>query len=175
MKEIWKPIPNFSRYEASNFGNLRSLNYKRTGKVKNLKPALSRDGYMKTMLLDDVGSYKSWTVHKFVSVAWIGERPKGMDVNHKDGVKTNNAPSNLEYVTRSENIKHAFKLGLTKPLRGEENPCSKVTKEDVRKIRDVAASGGRYYGRKKLAEKYGISEAHVKDIVNRRRNIWPDA
>jgi len=46
-KEIWKPIPNFSRYEASNKGRLRSNNYKNSGKTKVLKPALAK-GYLKT-------------------------------------------------------------------------------------------------------------------------------
>ncbi len=69
--ENWKAIPNFSTYEASDLGRLRSLNYKRSKTIRVLKPAKSKDGYMKTMLLDDNGKYSSWTVHKFVALAFF--------------------------------------------------------------------------------------------------------
>ena len=174
--EIWKPIPNFSRYEASNFGRLRSLNYKNSKKVKVLQPALSPDGYLKTMLLNDEGKYNSWTVHLFVCLAFFGEKPEGKEVNHKDGDKTNNHIDNLEYVTRSENILHGFKLGLHKPKKGSTNGSAKLKEQDVLDIRefveDAKKRGVRYYGRKKLAQKYGISESHIKDIVSKRRGVW---
>jgi len=172
IKEIWKKIPNFSRYEASNFGKLRSSNYKNSGKTKVLKPALSSDGYLKTMLLNDQGVYKSWTVHKFITLAFYGLISKGLEINHIDGVKTNNNIDNLEYVTKSQNVKHAYDMGLATAQRGSLNGNSKLKESDVEDIRNTAKSGGRYYGRKNLAAKYNVSEAHIKDIVNRRRNIW---
>lgn len=181
MIEIWKPIPNFSRYEASNLGRLRSLNYKRSGKVKVLKPAKSNDGYLKTMLLNDSGKYSSWTVHKFVMLAFKGERSKGLEVNHINGVKTDNRLENLEYCTRSENIKHAFRTGLdnVERVRGENNPTAKLTKEQVKEIRayvlNARANGIRFYGRKQLAMRYGISEGHVKDLVSQRRGAWKNS
>lgn len=171
--ERWKPIPNFSRYEASTSGNLRSINYKNSGKTKILKPADAGDGYLKTMLKDDNGKYKSWGVHKFVALAYLGEKPKGLEINHIDGNKTNNAPSNLEYCTRSENIKHGFKNGLLKHKRGSLNGMAKLTEQDVIEIRKHAKKHAPNYGRAALAKKYGISEGQVKDIVTRRRNIWP--
>lgn len=171
--EIWKPIPNFSRYEASNLGRLRSLNYKCSGCTKTITPALSADGYLKTMLQDDSGKYSSWTVHKFITLAFLGERGENMEVNHKDGVKTNNNIENLEYCTRSFNLLHAYSNGLESPMRGELNGNSKLKKEQVLHIRKTASTGGRYYGRKKLAEMYGISEAHVKAIVN-NPILWCD-
>jgi hypothetical protein len=167
--EKWKKIQGFSNYEASNKGNLRSLNYKRTGKKKVLKPSVC-DGYLKTMLKSDCGKYKSWYVHKFICLAFHGQKTKGMEINHKDGDKLNNSPDNLEYVTRSENIKHSYNLGLKKPQVGSSNGNSKLTEEQVREIRIHAANNGRYYGRKKLAEKYGVSECTIKEVVTRRRN-----
>lgn len=169
--EQWKPIPGFSRYEASNLGNLRSLNYKKTGNVKLIKPALS-GGYLKTMFLSDDGKYYSWTVHKWVALAWLGPRME-FEVNHKSGVKTDNRVDNLEYCTRSENILHGFKLGLHKPRLGTKNNLSVLTEEQVKEIRDhVKNFNGRYYGRKELALKYDVSECTIKEVVNRRRNIW---
>ena len=167
----WRKIPGFSNYEASSCGMLRSLNYKRTGKQKILQPADS-GGYLKTMIKSDSGKYCSKTVHFFVTLAFFGERPRELEVNHIDGNKYNNAIENLEYCTRSENCQHSFDIGLQKPKRGELNGNSKLKIDDVESIRNQAKNSGRYYGRKNLAEKYGISEAHVKDIVNGRRNVW---
>lgn len=176
MKETWKTIPNFTMYEASNLGRLRSLNYKRTGTIRVLKPATSGDGYMKTMLLGDDGKYKSWTVHLFIMLAFVGDKPKGLEVNHKNGIKSDNRVGNLEYVTRSENVLHSFKHGLEQPMRGEKNPTAKLTNEQVLEIRrfvkEQKQKGVRYYGRRELAQKYGICESHLKDIISMRRGIW---
>ena len=168
--ETWKRIPNFSRYQASNKGRLRSTNYKNSGKTKVLKPKLS-NGYLKTMLQADDGKYKTWNVHKWVALTWLGE-PNGLEVNHIDGNKENNSIENLEYCTRSENMLHAFKNRLEKPMRGENNPSSKLTKEQVLEIRAYAKKNGKLKNRKQLAMKYGVTEAHLKDIVSGRRGIW---
>lgn len=168
MKELWWAIPDFSRYEASNLGRLRSLDYKNSGKTRVLKPALS-GGYLKTMLQKDDGTYKSWNVHKFVAITFLMTIPD-LEVNHVNGIKTDNRVCNLEYVTRSENILHAIRLGLQPIMRGSKNGMSKVTEYQVRDIRVHAANNGRFYGRKMLAEKYGISEAQIKAIVSKR--VW---
>lgn len=178
--EKWKTIPNFSGYEASTLGNIRSLNYKRTGKVKVLKPGLSPDGYLKTMILDDNGKYRSWTIHLFVALAFIGEKPDGLEIDHINGIKTDNRLENLEYVTRSENVKRAFKLGLMTPKRGELNGMAKLTSQDVADIREYVKKNARFrkdgvrygYNRKALAEKYNISDSHIKDIISGRRGVW---
>jgi hypothetical protein len=167
--EIWKVIPNFSKYEASSLGRLRSLNYKRTGKVKVLKPSVT-GGYLKTMLQMDSGKYSSRYVHKFVTITFLGECKSGLEVNHKDGNKLNNSISNLEYVTKSENIKHAYDTNLINPKVGSLNGMSKLTENDVIFIREHARNNGRYYGRKVLAEKFGVSECTIKEVVTRRRN-----
>jgi len=172
--EEWKVIYGFSKYEASNYGRLRSLNYKKTGKVKVLKPAITPDGYLKTMIMDDDGKYRSWTVHRFVCLAFLGPKPdKKYQCNHIDGVKTNNLINNLEYCTASENVKHAYDIGLGVPMVGSTNGQSKLKERDVIEIRNYVSNfKGRFYGRKALAEKYGICESHVKDLVARRRGIW---
>lgn len=168
--ETWKPIPNFSRYEASDKGNLRSLNYKNSKKTKVLKPALSPDGYLKTMLQDDNNKYSSWTVHKFVALAFFGIANEDMEINHIDGIKTNNELSNLEYVTRSENLIHAYKHDLIIRRVGSLNGNSKLKESDVIEIREHARNSGRYYGRKELAAKYGVSECTIKEVIARRKN-----
>lgn len=170
--EIWKTIPGYSMYEASNNGQLRSLNYKRSGKTIILKPAVSNDGYLKTMLLSDVGKYRSKTVHHFIALAYLGWDGT-LEINHIDGNKLNNTLVNLELVTRSENILHAYRNNLITASKGSINGNSKLTESDVLAIRLHAKLNSPYYGRRALAEKYGVSEGQIKDIIIRRRNIWP--
>lgn len=171
--EKWKRIPNFSRYEASTMGRIRSKNYKNSGRTKVLKPSESDDGYLKTMLQNDKGGYNSWAIHKWIASAYLGEKPAGKEINHKDGNKLNNRPDNLEFCSRSENMTHAYKNNLLTCKRGSLNGMAKISEQDVKEIRFHAEKYAPRYGRKYLAEKYGISEAHIKDIVTRRRNIWP--
>ncbi len=170
-KEIWKPIPNFSKYEASNLGRLRSLNYKRTGKVVVLKTSKSKDGYLKTMIKNDDNIYKSWSVHKFVMLTFKGERKKGEEVNHINGIKTDNRAVNLEYVTHSENVQHSFDIGLQKPKRGELNGMSKLNRKQVEYIREAKKTKGRYWGRNELAKKFNVSAKHLQDIANNDK-LW---
>ena len=108
---IWKPIIGFSRYEASNTGLLRSLNYKNSKKIVVLKPALSPDGYWSTVLLRDDGRYISIKVHRAVALAFY-DCPAGLEINHIDGNKENNSVENLEWCTTKENIHHAIRTGL---------------------------------------------------------------
>lgn len=75
--------------------------------------------------------------HKVIADCFI-PNPEGLrDVNHKNGNKLDNRVDNLERVTHSENVIHAFKTGLAKRRMGEENPAHKLTKKDVEYIRSV--------------------------------------
>ncbi len=167
-KEI-VPIPGFSRYGVCENGNLYSFNYKNSNKVKQLAPALNREGYLKTMLKKDGGGYATVYVHKMVVHTFLGVE-NSKEINHKNGIKTDNSKHNLEYCTRSENIAHAYSLNLLTPKVGSSNGMSKLTEKDVREIRAHAAANGRYYGRKALALKYGVCECTIKEVVVKRRN-----
>ncbi len=54
------------------------------------------------------GRMITFTAHKLIALAWLGERPPGGEVNHKNGRKTDNRPKNLEYVTHSQNVQHCY-------------------------------------------------------------------
>lgn len=177
--EIWKKIKNFSRYEASNLGRLRSLNYKNSKRTQVLKPAKSNDGYLKTVLQADNGKSYSWTVQKWVTLAFYGEREVGQEIDHINSNKEDNNIINLEYVSRSENIKRAYKNKLIIPKRGSLNGMAKITEDIVNEIRNYAilckSLGIRYYGRNEVAKAYNISSSYVKEIVNgrnTRRSCW---
>lgn len=171
MKIIWTTIENFSNYMVSNTGLIKSLNYKRTGKEQVLIPS-DNGGYLQTMIKGDDSKYYSRKIHNLITLGFIGVKPKDYTVNHKDGNKLNNHINNLEYCTRSENCLHVVRTGLWDIKHGSKNGNSKLTEQDVLEIRNHAKNTGRYYGRKMLAEKYNVSEGHIKDIITNRRNIW---
>lgn len=164
--EIWKNIPNFSLYMASNFGRIKSIDYKKSGIHKVLKLSNCRNGYPQTVLLNDQSEYKNVKAHKMVALAFYGKRLKGYEVDHIDGNKTNNYSDNLEYVTHSVNCKRSFDTGLQKPKRGELNGMAKLTSLEVKKAIDQKKKGGRFWGRNKLAKELGISAKHLQNIVN---------
>jgi hypothetical protein len=169
--EEWKKVPEYSRYEVSTLGNIRSTNYQNLGITKNLKPAIDRCGYLKTMLKRDDGVYKTIAVHRMIALAFIGYKPTNShQVNHIDGNKLNNSISNLEYCTQKENIRHAWKSNLCSAKSGSKNNQSILTEQQVLEIREHAQKKGRFYGNKELAEKYGVSRDLIQRIVNRR--MW---
>lgn len=166
--ETWVSIPNFSLYEASNLGRIRSLNYKRSGVVKVIQPSIGKDGYTQSMFLSDNGKYCTFKIHRLIALAFYGIRPENTEINHIDGNKQNNAIKNLEYITHSENCKHSFNIGLQKAKRGELNGMSKLTQEQVDYARRVKnESTKRYWGRKAIAKELGITEKHLQYIVNK--------
>ena len=108
MVEEWKDIIGLEgRYQISNFGNVKSLNYNEKRYERVLKPQRMKTGY----LCVNIGG-KLRTIHRLVAIAFI-ENPKNCPcVNHKDGNKKNNNVNNLEWCSYGQNIKHAYKTGL---------------------------------------------------------------
>jgi hypothetical protein len=101
MTEIWKAIPGYPNYEVSNLGNVRSLNYRNTGKIQNLKPGLDNRGYLKIKLSLN-GKTKGFGVHILVAMAFLGHIPGGMNkiVDHiQEGNKLDNSLKNLQITT----------------------------------------------------------------------------
>ena len=84
---------------------------KKTGRV--IKLFTNPKGYKITMLSDRNVS-KTFSVHRLVYTKFVGEIPKGYEINHIDGDKTNNHYTNLESLTHHDNILHAVKIGLIK-------------------------------------------------------------
>lgn len=115
-EEIWKDIPGYrGEYQASSLGKIRSV--KKDRKIKILSDRKHPNGYFYTMVCMD-GICQTKKAHRLVSFTFIPNPQNKPQVNHKNGVKTDNRVENLEWVTHKENGIHAYKTGLTKKPPG---------------------------------------------------------
>lgn len=130
-EEIWRDIPidkYKGRYMISNFGDVKSLaktwighnGCVRTKGDSILRKLQTGKGYHSVILFLN-GESKQFKVHRLVATAFIPNPNNLPQVNHKDGDKTNNHVSNLEWCTQSENMTHAFNTGLNAPLKGKHH------------------------------------------------------
>lgn len=118
MKEIWKDIKGYKGlYQVSNKGNVKSLNYRRTGKEKILKPMVIRDGYLQMELYKN-GKRKNLLIHRLVLMTFAPiDNMDKLDANHKDENKQNNCLSNLEWCDKSYNNNYGTRTQKTaKPV-----------------------------------------------------------
>jgi hypothetical protein len=99
-------------------------------------------------------------VHRLVAAAFLGPCPEGLVVNHKNGVPTDNRPENLEYVTQTDNVKHAIRTGLMP--KGERRGHAKLNPDAVREIRALWAQG---VPRPRIAERFGVVNNAVHQVL----------
>lgn len=108
-KEIWKDIPGYEgRYQVSNFGRVKSLNYDGSRKIKIMTP-YDVHGYKRVRVFKDKQAI-SIGVHRLVAKTFIPNPKNKSQVNHIDGDKGNNRLENLEWTDRSENLIHAYRV-----------------------------------------------------------------
>lgn len=147
---------------------LEDYRVERTGMVysylyqKYLKPLKGgNDGYLQVAL-----NSKRHYIHVLVAKLYVFNQYNKKEVNHKDGDKANNHYSNLEWVTRSENIQHAFSTGLKPSLNGI---CLKPHIIEIFNHRNAGLSI------KKIAEKYNVSATTIWKIINNRTTKYLEA
>jgi NUMOD4 motif/HNH endonuclease len=170
--EEWRPVVGYEgRYDVSNHGRVRSLLHNRGARLKVprvLKPRLHDRGYHRVNLCKD-GRPTDAYIHIVVMAAFVGPCPEGMEVNHDDGVKSNNILSNLEYATPLQNIQHSVRLGLWKPelcsAPGSQNGTAKLCEAVIPAVRAAAA-----ISLDDAAVRFGISRTQAHKIL--RRKAW---
>lgn len=96
-----------------------------------------------------------------IALAFIGPKPVGKEVNHKDYDKANDRAGNLEYVTRSENLLHSYRHGRWRPV-GELHGRCKLTDGDIAKMRNRAAVGESGAA---IARDFGVSVSHANRVI----------
>lgn len=141
IRETWKTIEEFPIYEINKYGDIRN---RRTLHVK--KPRIDDWGYLQVSLNKGVhGRCHSKTVHRLVAKTFIEGDHSGLQVNHIDGNKLNNHVSNLEFVTGSQNVQHAYDNGFRKPSGGR-GPIQRIRIVETGQIFDNMADCARYVG-----------------------------
>lgn len=174
MKEIWRPIEGFSRYEVSNFGKVkcqdymtqsRSVNgnaYKKRVNGKVLAERTKDNGYVYTCIVDDSLVPKTVHVHRLVAKAFIPNPENKPFINHIDNIRANNFVSNLEWCTRRENINHMLKQN--RQAFGERAGSSKLKVKDVLFIRESKLK------REELSKMFGINKCYIRNI--KKKITW---
>lgn len=115
MVEEWRDIEGYKGYQVSNKGRVRThgkitvnkLHGRRKWADRILKQKIGKDKCSRVELWCD-GKHKTFLVHRLEAIAFLGEAPKGMTVNHKDGNRQNNSIDNLEWCSRADNIRYGF-------------------------------------------------------------------
>ncbi len=173
MSEMWVAIPGFdASYEVSSFGRVRRISrgqHTRPGYI--LKPRIRRNYLSVTLSAGRQGTGKAFSIHRLVSEAFIGAIPDGMQINHKNGNKTDNRPDNLEIVTPSENSLHSCRVlgkkGTPPRLMGEKNHKAKLREPDIAKIFLLRERG---LSQQKIANQFGVDQTTVSCIL--RKKNW---
>jgi len=155
--EQWAPIPGFPGYEASDHGQVRNALTGRT-----LKQRQSQFGYWKVGPVVD-GRSKMVFVHRLVMLAFCDPYPADRPfTNHINGQKLDNRLENLEFCSRSENVRHAFATGLHQGNHGERNSQAKLCAVDVGAIRSLIAGG---LSRSEIGRRYGVTHRTISNIA----------
>ena len=124
--EVWKDIPGYEGlYQASNLGNIKSLNYNNTKKEKNLKSKYDKRGYLAIELRNNGKRYYT-RVHRLVAQAFIPNPNNFPQVNHINEIKDDNRVENLEWCTNDYNTHYG-----THYKRAAESNYKKVNQYDL--------------------------------------------
>ena len=157
--EQWFDL-GYDAHFISTFGRVKSFYWGRNPRI--LRPAATGDGY----LLVSLAKGKVARIHRLVAEAFIPNPHNLLQVNHIDGHPLNNHVSNLEWVTASENTRHADKLGLRHPPEGTAHHAAKFSDEQIAAIRTECILGDSQRGITALARKYGVSQETIYRIVH---------
>ena len=166
--EIWFDIEKYKGvYMISNKLRIKRIMHRKNPTNKLMKYYSPENDYHIAGLTVN-GKTHSELVHRLLAITFLPNPLNLPEVNHKNGIKSDNQIENLEWCTTKENIQHSFDTGLNKGKKGENHNLSKLTEKDVLDIRAI----GRSVSAKILAEKYNTGEQNIYKILRRIR--WTD-
>ncbi len=157
VKELWRPvIGHEGAYSVSNKGQVRrDASGPGAKKGRILKPGTQSKGYFIVNLSCD-GVRSMHRVHRLVCAAFLGPCPKGRQVNHRDGIKTNNLLGNLEYLTGRQDRQHAADVLGCVPI--------KLNPRRVRAIRRGRSIGESLVS---LARRFDVCSKTIERVIHR--------
>lgn len=167
--EEWRPVPGYEgMYSVSDLGRVRGedrivphiLDGKRI-KSRILKVKINKQNGYPAVCLCNPSGQKTFPIHVLVALAFIGERPKGMDIAHFDGDRENARSSNLRYATPKENRDDSRRHGTL--ARGERLPLAKLTEAMVLMIRKDDRP------QKITAAEFGVSVTTISQVKSRKQ------
>ena len=163
MTEVIRDIKGFEgRYTISNLGIVRS---RLTNKI--MKPNITKFGYARVNLRKAKSrEYKSYFIHRLVAMHFLDNPNNLPEVNHKDCNRLNNIVTNLEWISKEDNIRHSFIYGSASH-KGLRNPNSKLNLEDIKGLHRT----NRFYNTQ-IAKLFRVSSSTIDNIIN---NVtWSD-
>ena len=166
-KEEWRDIKGYEgKYQVSNLGHVKSLQYKRLGKERILIPYVSNRGYY-TVALSMNSKKVVRTIHRLVAETFVDNIDDLPMVNHIDGNKKNNRADNLEWCTQKHNIEHAWESGLAKKDNNRVIYQFDLGMNFIKK----------YKSQTEASKETGIKQAEISKCCNGLRNkagdyIW---
>lgn len=152
MKEEWRSIVGFDRYEVSSLGAVRSY-CRRNMRILAAHP--NGCGYLQVTLVTPSGLKCPRRVHRLVATAFCANPGNKRTVNHIDGVRANNICSNLEWCTQAENNLHSFRSNGRKGS-GTRGSTARLTDQQAREIRESLRFAPPSY-KAKLARELGVN------------------
>jgi len=158
--EKWRVIEDFPIYSVSSSGGVKN---NKTGRI--LKQGIDAMGYPVAGLRKE-GKRKTKLIHSLVLESFVSKRPEGKECNHKDGVKDNNYYRNLEWVTRSENMIHAYANDLKVTPKGENHPNVKLKDDEAWLIRRLLDGG---VAQRLIANMFKCSQTSIYEIKNNKK------
>lgn len=156
--EKWKYIAGSNVFMISSFGRVKSIRkYKSKTKTTIIKQKIINSGYLTVKLS---GFKNNTLVHRLVAKHFVLGEAEGLQVNHINGIKTDNSQNNLSWISPKENISHAIKNNLIKSKEGERNNFCKLSNSQVIEIFNSDLP------RKELSKIYNISKNAIGYIKN---------
>ena len=137
------------------------------GKIR--KQFKNKFGYLKISLYNN-NIELNYSVHRLVAMSFKQNSDFSLEVDHINGVKTDNKLVNLEFVTCSENIRRSYSMGLQNK-KGENHTRCKLNKNKVIEIRKRYKSGSKQID---LANEFNIVKSNICNIVHDRSWNYPD-